>query len=197
MLPGTKTKSGLAPRCARSGTSDRSLAFAAAMRMVVRVHDAAADGRANTHVTDPAGFAVVDQVVLTVSDGSAATGTIKEGDQLIVNGYLYTVTEDLTLVSGAGTLKVDQNLPATISTAVSAMPIKKAHALGFHRNGLALVTRQLEPPMGASKVAVASADGLSIRVVFEYDATTKTDLVSFDIIYGITALDKSLLVDFS
>lgn len=138
-----------------------------------------------------------DATQFTVSDGSAATGTIKEGDQLIVNGYLYTVTEDLTLVSGAGTLKVDQNLPATISTAVSAMPIKKAHALGFHRNGLALVTRQLEPPMGASKVAVASADGLSIRVVFEYDATTKTDLVSFDIIYGITALDKSLLVDFS
>ena len=138
-----------------------------------------------------------DATQFTVSDGSAATGTIKEGDQLIFNGYLYTVTEDLTLVSGAGTLKVDQNLPATISTAVSAMPIKKAHALGFHRNGLALVTRQLEPPMGASKVAVASADGLSIRVVFEYDATTKTDLVSFDIIYGITALDKSLLVDFS
>ncbi|MER2081245.1 MAG: hypothetical protein ABS876_06955 [Ruminococcus sp.] len=49
------------------------------------------------------------------------------------NGYLYTVTEDLTLSSGAGTLKVDQNIPATISTPVSALLIKKAHALGFHR----------------------------------------------------------------
>ena len=133
----------------------------------------------------------------TVSDGSAATGTIKEGDQLIVNGYLYTVTEDLTLVSGAGTLKVDQNIPATISTAVSAKLIKKAHALGFHRNGLALVTRPLELPMGASKAAIASADGLSIRVVFEYNATTKTDMVSFDILYGVKALDGNMLVDFS
>ena len=133
----------------------------------------------------------------TVSDGSAATGTIKKGDQLIVNGYLYTVTEDLTLVSGAGTLKVDQNIPATISTPVSALLIKKAHALGFHRNGLALVTRPLELPMGASKAAVMSEDGLSIRVVFEYDASTKTDKVSFDILYGIKALDSSLLVDFS
>lgn len=133
----------------------------------------------------------------TVSDGSAATGTIKEGDQLIVNGYLYTVTEDLTLVSGAGTLKVDQNIPATISTAVSAMLIKKAHALGFHRNGLALVTRPLELPMGAAKAAIVSEDGLSIRVVFEYDASTKTDKVSFDILYGIKALDSNLLVDFS
>lgn len=133
----------------------------------------------------------------TVSDGSAASGTIKEGDQLIVDGYLYTVTEDLTLSSGAGTLKVDQNLPATISTAKSALLIKKAHALGFHRNGLALVTRQLELPMGASKAAIASADGLAVRVVFDYDASTKTDKVSFDIIYGIKELDKSLLVDFS
>ena len=133
----------------------------------------------------------------TVSDGSAATGTIKQGDQLIVNGYLYTVTEDLTLASGAGTLKVDQNIPETISTPVSAILIKKAHALGFHRNGLALVTRQLELPMGASKAAIASADGLAVRVVFDYDASTKTDKISFDIIYGIKELDENLLVDFS
>ena len=53
----------------------------------------------------------------TVSAGTPTTGTIKVGDQLIVDGYLYTVTEDLTLASGAGTLKVDQNIPATISTA--------------------------------------------------------------------------------
>ena len=133
----------------------------------------------------------------TVSDGSAASGTIKAGDQLIVDGYLYTVTEDLTLSSGAGTLKVDQNIPKTISTAVSATLIKKAHALGFHRNGLALVTRPLELPMGASKAAIASADGLSVRVVFDYDSATKTDKVSFDILYGIKALDRNLLVDFS
>lgn len=133
----------------------------------------------------------------TVSDGSAASGTIKEGDQLIVNGYLYTVTEDLTLSSGAGTLKVDQEIPATITTAVSAKLIKKAHALGFHRNGLALVTRPLEIPMGASKAAVVSADGLTIRVVFEYDASTKKDMVSFDILYGIKELDTDMLVDFS
>lgn len=133
----------------------------------------------------------------TVSDGSAATGTIKKGDQLIVNGYLYTCTEDLTLASGAGTLKVDQNIPETISTPVSAILIKKAHALGFHRNGLALVTRNLALPMGASNAHIASADGLGVRVVFDYDASTKTDKISFDILYGIQALNSKLLVDFS
>lgn len=140
---------------------------------------------------------VADATQFTISDGSAATGTIKAGDQLIVNGYLYTVTEDLTLSSGAGTLKVDQNIPYTIATPISATLIKKAHALGFHRNGLALVTRTLELPMGADKASIASADGLAVRVVFQYDASTKTDKISFDILYGITALEPKLLVDFS
>lgn len=133
----------------------------------------------------------------TVSGGTPATGTIKAGDQLIVNGYLYTVVEDLTLASGAGTLKVDQNLPADITEAVDVKVISKAHALGFHRNGLALVTRQLELPMGASKAHIASANGLAVRVVMDYDSNTKTDTISFDIIYGIKELDKTLLVDFS
>ena len=75
--------------------------------------------------------------------------------------------------------------------------VNKPHALGFHRNGIALVTRNLELPMGANKAYIASADGLGVRVVFDYDSTTKTDTVSFDIIYGIKELDKNLLVDFS
>jgi len=133
----------------------------------------------------------------TVSAGSAATATIKVGDKFIVGGYLYTVTEDLTLVSSAGTLKVDQKIPATITDATSVKIINKAHALGFHRNGLALVTRQLALPMGAAKAAVASANGLAVRVVMDYDASTKTDKVSFDIIYGVKDLDAKLLVDFA
>lgn len=139
----------------------------------------------------------VNDTKFTVSSGTPATGTIKKGDQLIVNGYLYTVTEDVTLANGAGTLKVDQNLPAAIEEATSVKVINKAHALGFHRNGLALVTRPLELPMGAAKASVVSEDGLAIRVVFEYDANTKTDKVSFDMLYGIKELDKNLLVDFS
>lgn len=133
----------------------------------------------------------------TVSDGAAKTGTIKTGDKLIVNGYLFEVAEDLTLADGAGTLKVTEKIPFAITTAVSAVIINKAHSLGFHRNGLALVTRQLELPQGASKAAIASADGLAVRVVFGYDQDTKKDKISFDIIYGIKELDSDLLVDFA
>ncbi len=137
-----------------------------------------------------------DAMEFTVSEGKAATATIKKGDQLIVDGYLYTVTEDVTLASGAGTIKVDQNLPETISAA-DAFIVNKAHALGFHRNGLALVTRNLELPMGNKNAYIASADGLGVRVVFDYDSDHKQDKISFDLIYGITELDKNLLVDFA
>lgn len=133
----------------------------------------------------------------TVSGGTAAAGTIKAGDKLIVNGYLFEVAQDLTLASGAGTLKVTEKIPFALTAATDAMIINKAHSLGFHRNGLALVTRQLELPQGAAKAAIASADGLAVRVVFDYDSNTKTDKISFDIIYGIKELDSDLLVDFA
>ena len=138
-----------------------------------------------------------DTTKLNVTEGKPEAGTIAAGDQLIVNGYTYTVTEALALAGGEGTLKVDQNLPADIETATPVKVINKAHALGFHRNGIALVTRQLELPMGASKAHIASANGLAVRVVMDYDPQTKKDTVSFDCIYGIKELDTSLLVDFS
>lgn len=127
-----------------------------------------------------------------------ATGTLKVGDKIIVNGYAYTVSEDATAVSSAiSELKVSEKVVETISTAVSAMPITKEHSLGFHRNGLALVTRELELPAGANKCAIASANGLAVRVVYGYDQSTKTDKISFDIIYGVKDLDDNLLVDFA
>ena len=132
----------------------------------------------------------------TVSAGETQAAKIKKGDQLIVEGYLYTVTEDLPLSSGAGTLKVDQNIPEKIE-ATNAFIVNKAHALGFHRNGLALVTRNLELPLGNKNAYIASAGGLGVRVVMDYDSEYKQDSVSFDIIYGIKELNTNLLVDFS
>ena len=137
-----------------------------------------------------------DATEFTVSDGKTASATIKKGDQLIVNGYLYTVTEDVALSSGGGTVKVDPNIPDTV-TATDAFVVSKAHALGFHRNGLALVTRNLELPMGNKNAYIASADGLGVRVVFDYDSDHKKDKISFDIIYGIKELNTDLLVDFA
>lgn len=133
----------------------------------------------------------------TASGVTPATGKFSVGDKIIVNGYIYTVSEAVTAASGAATIKVDEEIVETISTAVDAMPIIKEHSLGFHRNGLALVTRALELPAGASKAAIASANGLAVRVVYGYDQDTKTDKISFDIIYGVKDLNDDLLVDFA
>ena len=132
-----------------------------------------------------------------VSSVTPATGKFAVGDKIIVNGYIYTVSEAVTAASGAATIKVDEKIVENIASAVEAMPIIKEHSLGFHRNGLALVTRALELPAGAAKAAIASANGLAVRVVYGYDQDTKTDKISFDIIYGIKDLNDDLLVDFA
>lgn len=133
----------------------------------------------------------------TASNVTPATGKFAVGDKIIVNGYIYTVSEAVTAASGAATVKVDEKIVETISEVVDAMPITKEHSLGFHRNGLALVTRELELPAGAAKAAIASANGLAVRVVYGYDQDTKTDKISFDIIYGVKDLNDDLLVDFA
>lgn len=133
----------------------------------------------------------------TASSVTPATGKFAVGDKIIVNGYIYTVSEAVTAASGAATIKVDEKIVETIDKAIEAMPIIKEHSLGFHRNGLALVTRELELPAGAAKAAIASANGLAVRVVYGYDQDTKTDKISFDIIYGVKDLNDDLLVDFA
>ena len=68
MLARLVTKSGLAPRGNRAGLADRALAFAAAVRVVAGVHDAAAHGRADAHVTLAACFTDLDVRVVDVAD---------------------------------------------------------------------------------------------------------------------------------
>lgn len=117
----------------------------------------------------------------------ALEGTICAGDGFILDGYLYRFTQ-----GGEGELAIDQKLMTTVDGA-KATVVNAPVSLAFHRNGLALVTRKLSLPMGAAHAAYASAGGLGVRVVYDYDSATKTDKVSFDIIYGIRALDENLI----
>lgn len=63
--------------------------------------------------------------------------------------------------------------------------------IGFHRTALALVTRPLELPRGASNAAIASYKGFGLRVVFDYDIDKKQDIVSVDTLYGTKTLDAA------
>lgn len=64
---------------------------------------------------------------------------------------------------------------------------------GFHRNGIALVTRPLALPRGNAESAIVNYDGFSLRVVRGYDMTKKTDIVSIDMLYGVKLLNDGLV----
>ena len=59
---------GLAPRSAGTGSADRALALTAAVRVVVRVHDGAADGGSPAEVTAAACLTDLDILVVNVAD---------------------------------------------------------------------------------------------------------------------------------
>ena len=116
-----------------------------------------------------------------------ADSPIVVGDGFIYDGYFYRFQ-----MGGQGLLELDhpfmsdaQDVPVTI--------INQPHSLAFHRNAIALVSRNLALPMGAANAAYASAGGLGVRVVYDYDSATKTDKISFDVIYGIQALEPELI----
>ena len=64
--------------------------------------------------------------------------------------------------------------------------------LGFHKNAFAMVTVPLEMPDGAAFKARQSADGLSVRVVKDYDIDNDEDIIRLDILYGIDAIYPDL-----
>lgn len=69
--------------------------------------------------------------------------------------------------------------------------------LAFHRDAIALAIRPLAIPLGAEgRSAVASYNGLGIRITYGYDMKYKQDLVSFDILYGMKVIDpqKAILI---
>lgn len=114
-------------------------------------------------------------------------GTIEGGDGFILDGYLYRFTN-----GGDGLLNIDRPLMSDADNASVTM-VNAPNSVAFHRNALALVTRNLALPMGAANAAYASAGGLGVRVVYDYDSATKTDMISFDVIYGVKELEKDLI----
>jgi len=131
---------------------------------------------------------------IKLTDVTTAAATVKNGDCFIIDGYIYRITEDKTAASGTiESVAIDQPIHKAFTEAAATV-ITAPNSLGFHRNGLALVTRSLALPLGNKNAYIASADGLAVRVVFDYNSDTKTDRISIDIIYGIKTLDSDLLV---
>lgn len=67
-----------------------------------------------------------------------------------------------------------------------------AQNLMYHKNAFALVTCPLEMPDGAAFKAIESDNGLSVRVVKDYDIDTDEDIIRLDILYGIKTIYPDL-----
>jgi len=140
-------------------------------------------------------------VTLTSAAGTS-TATLLAGDILTFaddsgNVYKATVLEDTAAaVSGVVTAKVLPQITAddVTDTDVTFPDVTaRAHKanLVFNRNAFGFVTRPLMPAPGADS-STQSFGGLSIRVVMDYDTSTKKTVMSMDILYGWAALYPEL-----
>ena len=143
-----------------------------------------------------AGTADDFSVVLTSAAGTS-TDVLLKGDLLDIDGNQHVVTAD-TVAAVAGVVSAEVypavpvgGYPGTGSGTVTFVPDHTAN-LAFHRNAFTLAVRPMALPSGGADGYVTSFDGLSLRVVQDYDAITKKEIISFDILYGMKVTQPTL-----
>lgn len=118
--------------------------------------------------------------VLADANSGATTGpaTLTISPPIITTGPFQTVSA----------APADNAAITVRGTSATAYP----QNLGFHKNAFALVTCPLEMPDGAAFKARESHNGLSMRVVKDYDIDNDTDIIRLDILYGVKAIYPDL-----
>lgn len=126
------------------------------------------------------------------------SATIKSGEGFIVDGQMYTFVADGTGASKAiASIQIDRPLHADFKTATDVKVVNKEYSVAFQKEGIAFVNVPLAMPEGAAKAFTETYDGISIRVVVTYDKDLKSDIMSFDLLYGLAELNKDLIVTLS
>ena len=118
--------------------------------------------------------------VLADANSGASTGpaTLTVSPPMITSGPFQTVTA----------APADNAAITVMGTGATAY----AQNMGFHKNAFALVTVPLEMPDGAAFKARESHNGLSVRVVKDYDIDSDEDIIRLDILYGRKAIYPDL-----
>lgn len=122
----------------------------------------------------------LQQFVVIADAASDGTGnaTVSISPAIITSGPYQTVDA----------APADNAQISVIGTASTAYP----QNLGFHKNAFALVTCPLEMPDGAPWKSRESHNGLSIRVVKDYDIATDDEIIRMDVLYGWKAIYPDL-----
>ncbi|MTW19400.1 hypothetical protein GJ689_24730 [Rhodoplanes serenus] len=113
------------------------------------------------------------------ADGSG-NATLSISPAIITSGAQQTVSN----------APADNAAIAVLGTASTAYP----QNLCFSRNAFALVTVPLIMPDSAAFKAQESHNGLSIRVVKDFDITTDKEIIRLDVMFGVEAIYPDLAV---
>lgn len=85
-----------------------------------------------------------------------------------------------------------QNVAQPASSPATGQPTTEV-GVAFHPSAFAFISRPMEVPPGAAG-SVQSYNGISVRVVQQYDITKKRTVISFDILFGIKTIDANRAV---
>jgi len=129
--------------------------------------------------------------------GDAASGTWKAGDIVTITGYgNVVVAADNTASSNAGTLTIEEPIKEVVAdgavmTMYDPAGTRTLHGAAFNPRAFAFAAVPLEIPQEADG-AVISYEDLSIRLIRDYNITTKTSTISMDCLVGGVLVDGAL-----
>lgn len=150
-------------------------------------------------VTITAGASGASSVTLTSAAGDSTAKLVK-GDIFSIDDYQFVVTADTdAAVAGVVTASIYPALPnafGDFTSASVAFPDKTAGGhvanLAFNKNAFCFATAPLAPPRGGADSYTLVADGLSLRVVEDYDINSDINLWRMDILYTVKTLYPEL-----
>lgn len=111
----------------------------------------------------------------------AGAGTLSISPAIIDSGAFQTVdaapadSAAITVISGASGGQYAQNM-------------------AFHKNAITVAFANIAMPMGGAKAARQSDQGVSIRVVMDFDIKTDTNIIRFDVLYAVKAQNPGMAV---
>jgi len=137
------------------------------------------------------------------SGGTAATLDTMDSAATCAAGDVFAITArpnewyvmlSVTQTAGtAATISFTPGLGGDIADNSTANLLPNHYAnLAFHKDAFALVVAPLAPPIAGAEGAVVNHNGLAIRVVKTYTATSKSNWCSMDILFGVKTLNKNL-----
>lgn len=107
----------------------------------------------------------------------------------------YMIVQVTSVGGGVYAILLDRNLEVALNdNDVVCYGPDGDYNFAFHRNALALVNRPLSAPIPGTgaRAAVATHNGMSMRVVITYDGKAQGHLVTLDGLFGTAILDTNL-----